>query len=248
MVTGPHPGEITTLPGGGKIASDQECKGREHGQYVGRQLRTGGREEEKYQPRPEDEKQGVTVLMPLLPGGGQAVLHRLDEEGAPGEQAQEHDGNEVPGWMIPAVHLGQVAEEVFLDDVKIEKLRVGPLGQEVPRRRDQQKQRKSRRKLHGLECAPFSQQDDPCPDDQGGAEDADEAFCQDRECGEDVEAPEERPPSPAPGLAYAREEGKQRSRKQDRNRHIKDNHPAQSVIQEARCQDSGCKETAPPAE
>src|SRR5512143_2521995 len=183
MVTGPHPGEITTLPGGGKIASDQECKGREHGQYVGRQLRTGGREEEKYQPRPEDEKQGVTVLMPLLPGSGQAVLHRLDEEGAPGEQAQEHDGNEVPGRMIPAVHRGQVAEEVLLDDVKIEKLRIGPLGQEVPRRRDQ----------------------------QGGDEDADEAFCQDRECGEDVEAPEEKPPPPPPGLAYAREEGEQRS-------------------------------------
>src|SRR5512142_312956 len=135
-----------------------------------------------------------------------------------------------------------------MDDVKIEKLRVGPLGQEVPRRRDQQKQRKSRRKLHGLECAPFSQQDDPCPDDQGGDEDADEAFCQDRECGEEVEAPEEKPPPPTPGLAYAREEGEQRSREQDRNRHIEDDHPAQSVIQGARCQDSGGKESAPPAE
>src|SRR5512134_1818196 len=248
MVSGPGPGKITAPPGIGEIAADQERKGREHGQDVGRYLRTGGREKEKYQPRPEEEKQGVAVLMPFLPGGGQAVFYGLDEEGAPGKQPYEHDRDEVPGRMIPAVHFGQVAEEVLPDDIKIEKLGVGPLGEDVPRRRDQQKEGKARRQLHGLEHAPFSEQDDPCPHNHGGDEDADEALGQDRQRGEGIEAPEQKPPSPAPGLAYACEEGQQRSRKKYRNRHIKDDHPAQSVIQEAGRQDGGGKEPAPPAE
>ncbi len=65
----------------------------------------------------------------------------------PGQGAEQQDRHEVPGRLVAAVHRGQEALEVLVDEEEARELRIGERDGDEPGRGDQQEQRQAAREF-----------------------------------------------------------------------------------------------------
>src|SRR5512143_1773901 len=113
------------------------------------------------------------MFVALTPGRRCAECYGLHQERGPRKKAHEQHGDEIPGRPIAAVDLRQITLEMLVNEVEIEEFGVGPTRENVPRSCYQQKEQDPRWQVYGPEHAPFSEYDDPDPDDHSRDEDPD---------------------------------------------------------------------------
>src|SRR5207248_3322303 len=87
------------------------------------------------------------------------VLHHSREEQTPGEEPDEMQRPVCDCWelvVILRVTLAEKAQQVLVDEVEPEKSRIAHSGQDVPRSRYQQEEKRARNKMKFAPPLPFT--------------------------------------------------------------------------------------------
>src|SRR6185369_8272046 len=116
-----------------------------------------------------------------------ALQNSLRYKERPGEHGQKKYRNEEPERLVTAVNFGQKTLKMFVDEEKLEKLRVAKGNQNKPWCCDEQKERYAGQKAHLLQKCPATADKKVEEDYPAGENQADEPLCQDCQCGKNIE-------------------------------------------------------------
>ena len=162
------------------------------------------------------------------------------QEPGPREDPQQDDWNEIPpgAWAV-----GRVRGEAFKmlkDDITVEPGRVAHRHQDVPRRRDDEEQKRASRQVEGSQAFPLIEDQQPDEHDGAGHQKAHESLGQCGERGAGVESVEQPAPARGPGigsgrgrrLAHAEKEAEECDAHEHRDRHVEDQEAPEREVEQ----------------
>ena len=161
-------------------------------------------------------------LRPTAPHRG---AHRRPQKPRPRDQPREHNPDKIMPSPRTRCRRRSKALPVFIDKIAVRPRLVSLRRQEVPRCRDQKKQRDSARQMQRPQPFPLVENQQPQEHHRTRDEKPDEPFRQRGQRRTHVEPVEPPPPPRARGFAHAQNKTKQRRAHQHRHRHVEQHNP-----------------------